>query len=69
VSRKASLEFLQKIAKIHSLNLQARAGRLAINASGDAPIHNHEDRVRDHRADAAQAGPAWSHVVHASADC
>jgi hypothetical protein len=30
---------------------------VAINASGNAPISHHDDRMRDQRENAAQAGP------------
>ena len=51
-----SLEFWHEFAEIHSLNRGACASNVATNAANDAPISHRDDRVRDQREDAAQAG-------------
>jgi hypothetical protein len=56
VSEKSSLEFWHEFAEIHSLKGRARARKVATNAAGDGPVSHRDDRVRDQRADAAQAG-------------
>jgi len=56
MSRKSSLEFWHEYAEIHSLNRGVWGSKLATNGAGDVAISGRDDRVRDQRTDAAQAG-------------
>jgi hypothetical protein len=56
VSEKLSPEFWHEFAEIHSFNRGACASNVATNAANDAPISHRDDRARDQREDAAQAG-------------